>query len=202
MHFKTASIDSIILYFGDTISEKLLDQVQDAYHKLRELNEIIEMTPSYNSLWIHYDLNQHNQQSIKKLILSKLSQNTSTLSSKANKTIEIPTQYNGIDLERVAQHNQLSIKEVINLHTQQSYRVYAIGFMVGFAYLAKLNPRIATPRHATPRSKVPKGAVAIADHQTAIYPQDSAGGWNIIGETDFEDFTSFKVGDYVQFVET
>lgn len=103
-------------------------------------------------------------------------------------------------LSCVAQHNQLTIEEVIQLHTETIYRVYAIGFMVGFAYLAAVNPKIATPRLSTPRAKVPKGSVAIADSQTAIYPQNSAGGWNIIGYTEFEDFERFTVGDQVQFI--
>jgi KipI family sensor histidine kinase inhibitor len=118
-----------------------------------------------------------------------------------NKLIKIPTNYkNNLDLQRVAKHNYLTIDEVIKLHTQTIYRVYAIGFIVGFAYLAKVNPKITTPRLETPRAEVPKGSVAIADNQTAIYPQNSAGGWNIIGHTHFDEFDSFCVGDRVQFV--
>jgi KipI family sensor histidine kinase inhibitor len=107
----------------------------------------------------------------------------------------------GIDLERVARMNSLSTQEVIEKHTQTTYRVYAVGFMVGFAYLAKVDDAIATPRLSSPRDKVPKGSVAIADTQTAIYPQDSAGGWNIIGHTDFEEFERFEVGDSVRFID-
>ena len=72
--------------------------------------------------------------------------------------------------------------------------------MLGFAFLATVNEKIATPRHATHRAKVPKGSVAIADQQTAVYPQDSAGGWNIIGQTEFNAFDQLSVGDSVQFV--
>ena len=103
-------------------------------------------------------------------------------------------------MKRVAEFNHITTEEVIQLHTQTIYRVYAIGFMVGFAFLASVNEKIAIPRLSTPRAKVPKGSVAIADSQTAIYPQDSAGGWNIIGQTAFDDFDQFSVGDSVQFV--
>jgi allophanate hydrolase subunit 1 len=72
--------------------------------------------------------------------------------------------------------------------------------MVGFAYLGTLPTTLITPRLSTPRAKVPKGSVAIADNQTAIYPQQSAGGWNIIGHTDFDDFASFSIGDSVEFI--
>ena len=56
-----------------------------------------------------------------------------------------------------------------------------MGFAPGFAYLGEVDTRIAMPRLATPRHNVPQGAVAIADRQTAIYPSQSPGGWNLIG---------------------
>ena len=48
--------------------------------------------------------------------------------------------------------------------------------------------RISTSRLQTQEKKFLKGSVAIANNQTAIYPQNSAGGWNIIGKTAFEVF--------------
>ncbi len=200
MHFKPASVDSIMLYLGEIISEEILEQVQTTYHQLQGMHGIIEMTPSYNSIWIHYDLQIHNHQNIKERIKERLQKQRDQAPKQKPKLIEIPVTYNGADLERVAGYNHLTIDEVIILHRTQSYRVYAIGFMVGFAYLAQVDPLIATPRLATPRAKVPKGSVAIADRQTAIYPQDSAGGWNIIGETTFDDFEVFEIGDWVRFI--
>ena len=47
---------------------------------------------------------------------------------------------------------------------------------------------LATPRLATPRAKVPAGTLGIADTQTAIYPIDSPGGWNLIGRTPLRLF--------------
>ncbi len=162
---------------------------------------MIEVIPSYNSILIQYDLSLYDYRSIQKAITKQLSIHQNISAAKENKLIRIPTSYDkGLDLERVAQLNQLTVEEVIELHTQTIYRVYAIGFMVGFAFLASVNEKIATPRLSTPRAKVPKGSVAIADSQTAIYPQDSAGGWNIIGQTAFDGFDQFSVGDSVQFV--
>ena len=201
MHFKIASVDSLMLYLGEQISPTLLDQVQSAYHQLQGLKGIIEMTPSYNTLWIHYDLSMYNYASIQQAIITRLQHPINTSNQPSGKLIEIPVQYNGLDLQRVATHHHRSIEEIIALHQAPTYRVYAIGFMVGFAYLAQLDPRIATPRLATPRTKVPKGSVAIADRQTAIYPQDSAGGWNIIGHTDFDAFHTFEIGDRVKFID-
>jgi len=203
MTIETTSYDSVIIYFEQIISEEVLDKVQATYKVLQELEGIIDITPSYSSILIIYDIFTYNDKSIKKAI-TKIVSNPVGLASadeKKSKLINIPTNYkNNLDLQRVATHNNLSIDEVINLHTQTTYRVYTIGFMVGFAYLATLNEKISTPRLETPRKKVPKGSVAIADRQTAIYPQDSAGGWNIIGMTEFNHFDKFSVGDSVRFV--
>ena len=200
MEFKQVSLNASILYFDKTISEEVLNQVQHAFLSLKNVEGIIDITPSYTSLLIEYDtsLQSHTnlEERIKKMVNDPPS-NTTT----QQKHIKIPTDYSrGEDLESVAKYHNLSIEEVIHLHSSTTYRVYAIGFMVGFAYLGTLSPKLFTPRLSTPRAKVPKGAVGIADHQTAIYPQQSAGGWNIIGHTDFDDFASFSIGDSVVFV--
>jgi len=202
MHIETASVDSAILYFKKIISEEVLDHVQHAYLALKTLDHIIDLTPSYNSILIQYDICHYDHLSIKEAVLKQISQYQEKTPERSSKLIEIPVDYSqGIDLERVARMNSLSTQEVIEKHTQTTYRVYAVGFMVGFAYLAKVDDAIATPRLSSPRDKVPKGSVAIADIQTAIYPQDSAGGWNIIGHTDFEEFERFEVGDSVRFID-
>jgi len=201
MNIEIASVDSVMLYFEQIISEEVLDRVQNAYSTLKELEGVIDITPSYSSILIQYDLSLYDYRSIREAITEILSTHQNYTTVKEYKLIEIPTVYDeGLDLERVAKFNHLTVEEVIQLHTQTIYRVYAIGFMPGFAFLATVNAKIATPRLSTPRSKVPKGSVAIADQQTAIYPQDSAGGWNIIGQTEFDAFDQFTVGDRVQFV--
>ena len=201
MRIETASVDSAILYFKEIISEEVLDQVQHAYLALKTLDHIIDLTPSYNSILIQYDMRYYDHLSIKEAVLKQVSEYQENTTEKSSKLIEIPVDYSkGMDLNRVAELHNISTEKVIEKHTQTTYRVYAIGFMVGFAYLAKVDDAIATPRLSSPRDKVPKGSVAIADTQTAIYPQDSAGGWNIIGHTDFEDYEYFEVGDRVRFV--
>jgi len=203
MNIEIVSVDSLMLYFEQRISEEVLDKVQRAYGILKELEAVIDITPSYCSLLIRYDIESYNYQSIQTAIKKRLSHHKNNRVTKQSRLIQIPTRYDesvALDLQRVAKSNHLSIDEVIEGHTKIIYRVYAIGFMVGFAYLAKVDKKIATPRLSTPRAKVPKGSVAIANEQTAIYPQDSAGGWNIIGHTDFDAFETFSIGDRVQFV--
>ena len=200
MRIETVSVDSVMVYMGEVISEKVLDVVQNTYLSLKDMEHIIDLTPSYTSILVQYDIFHYDNVSIKKAIEKQLLTHKTKEITKT-KQIEIPVDYSqGLDLQRVADFHKMSIEEVIAKHTQQTYRVYAIGFMVGFAYLANVDKSIQTPRLDTPRAKVPKGSVAIAETQTAIYPQQSAGGWNIIGHTEFDDYDSFEIGDSVRFI--
>ena len=202
MHIETASVDSLILYFEERICEEVLDKVQHAYHALKKLPHIINLTPSYHSILIEYNIYKFNATSLKDLIEESIASEPGLDTHRQGKLIEIPVDYSkGLDMERITLLHSLTRAEVIAKHTAQTYRVYAIGFMVGFAYLAKVDDAIATPRLGTPRKKVPKGSVAIAETQTAVYPQESAGGWNIIGHTEFDDYASFEIGDSVRFKE-
>lgn len=123
--------------------------------------------------------------------------------------IDVPVCYDrelGPDLEDVAAFGACSIDQVIQLHSSRPYRVYMVGFVPGFAYLAEVDEQIARPRRTTPRTAVPAGSVAIAGGQTGVYPKVTPGGWNIIGRTplkpydpDREEPCVFKVGDDVRF---
>ena len=128
----------------------------------------------------------------------------------SGKKVQLPVYYgkdSGPDLAAVAKAHQLSQKNLIQLHSAQSYLVYAIGFAPGFAYLGFVPEQISTPRLASPRRQVVAGSVGIADRQTAVYPAASPGGWNIIGNCPVPlfDLTAtpimpVAVGDEVQFV--
>ena len=112
----------------------------------------------------------------------------------------------GIDLEDVANTLQMSIAQVVETHTNQTYTVYGIGFLPGFMYLGGLPESLEVPRKESPRLKVEQGSVGLAGKQTGIYPQESPGGWNIIGNCPIPIFNVDKaepcfvdVGDRIQF---
>ena len=98
------------------------------------------------------------------------------------------------------------VDDVIALHSGVTYRVYVVGFVPGFPYMASVDPRLALPRRATPRMRVPAGSVAIAAGQTGIYPSETPGGWHLIGRTHVKPYDDsraepflFKPGDRVRF---
>jgi inhibitor of KinA len=122
---------------------------------------------------------------------------------------DVPVCYGGEygpDLESVAAFAACPSEEVVEMHAAREYRVYLVGFIPGFAYMAEVDPRIAAPRRATPRTAVPAGSVAIAGGQTGVYPAVTPGGWNIIGRTALAPYDAtraepclFKAGDRVRF---
>jgi len=132
-----------------------------------------------------------------------------TIDRSTARVIDVPVCYDadmGPDLEDVAAFGGCSVDEAIELHTSRAYRVYMVGFVPGFAYLAEVDPRIARPRRTVPRTAVPSGSVAIAGGQTGVYPKVTPGGWNIIGRTPVPPYDParadpflFRIGDEVRF---
>ena len=125
------------------------------------------------------------------------------------RTVTLPVLYHpsvAPDLEWLAEHQNLSVDNVIERHSKTPYFAYATGFAPGFCYLGTVDERLTTPRLSTPRANVPAGAVAVADRQTAVYPCASPGGWRLIGAcpTPLFDLHSdpaalLSVGDTVKF---
>ncbi len=208
--FKIASVDSIIIYFADFISKENASIVQYNYILLKNLKNIgiIDITPSYTSILVHYDLNYFTRESIEDFLKQHLSLKIEKEENEG-RAVEVPIYYDlevGFDLQRISDLSGISIEDIIEIHSSTLYSVYTIGFLPGFAYLGEVNPKIATPRLETPRTKIPKGSLGIADNQSAIYPVQSPGGWNIIGRTyldmfdkNLEGFSYLNVGDRVKF---
>ncbi|MBE9398370.1 5-oxoprolinase subunit PxpB [Pontibacterium sp. N1Y112] len=210
MRIEIAGENALIIYFGEDTDPHTSAKVQRAVTILETemADKLIDMVPSYASLLVIYDQLTCDHLEIQAMLQNILTQLESAPQAKGT-LITLPAYYStesGPDLENLAQRANLSIDEVIQIHSQTEYRVYAIGFAPGFAYLGEVDPRIAAPRLSTPRQKVPKGSVAIADQQTAVYPAVSPGGWNLIGLCPTPMFDPNKkptmpvqVGDRIRF---
>ena len=98
--------------------------------------------------------------------------------------VEVPTVYDGPDLEDVASHWGMPVSEVVAVHAAARYRVAFSGFAPGFAYITGLPSELAVPRRSSPRPSVPAGSVALAGTFTGVYPRPSPGGWQLVGRTD------------------
>lgn len=209
--FSVASVDSVIIYFGQEIGESVAKEVRQTFYTLKnaKLEHITEIIPSYTSIMVSYDFLKVSYKQICKEIDEVLEHADEFYSEITTRSISIPVYYGlevGLDLEELSKMKNKSVDEIISLHVNKEYFVYAIGFSPGFPYMGEVDPTLATPRLANPRAKVPKGSVGIADNQTAIYPQLSPGGWQILGrtpiemfDTSYEGFSYLKVGDKVKF---
>lgn len=98
--------------------------------------------------------------------------------------VEIPTVFDGADLESVADLWQVAPDEAVRRLIDTPLTVAFCGFAPGFAYLRGLPGAWAVPRLAAPRPRVPAGAVALAGGYAGIYPSASPGGWQLVGHTD------------------
>ena len=195
MKIKIASENSVILYFSNDISKETSLIVKNAYKILKSKNNkaLIEIVPSYNSILVTYDIFIFDYMGIEKYLNDCLKNIKSEEERDENiiNIINIDVYYGeevGLDLQRISDITKISIDEIIKKHSSKIYDVYAMGFLPGFAFMASVDESISVSRLETPRKKIPKGSVAIANNQTAIYPKDSPGGWNIIGSTTFELF--------------
>lgn len=210
MELHSAGENALILYLGTETSPAVSARVQAAAAAVESVlgDDLVDLVPSYASLLVIYDALRTDHLSVAR----RVRQAVATLevgSQGAGRCVVLPVYYApeaGADLESLAERSALSTDEVIALHSGTEYRVYAIGFAPGFAYLGQVDERIAAPRLATPRQKVPRGAVAIADRQTAVYPAVSPGGWNLIGRCPVRMFDPASdpvmpvaVGDRVRF---
>ncbi len=212
---------AITIDFGNIISIEINDFVINLATQINKQNfkGFIECVPAYSSLTIFYDVfevrNNYGDITNSFQFVAEFLENTiKSLPKSKNsktKTIEIPVSFDkefAIDLEFVAESNNLKSSQVVEIFLSKTYRVFMLGFLPGFAYMGELDGRIATPRKQTPRTKVPKGSVGIAGMQTGIYPLESPGGWQIIGKTEIELFTPNKAkptllqtGDAVKFTK-
>ena len=100
------------------------------------------------------------------------------------RVVELPTTYDGEDLDDVARRWGMTRAEAVATHTGTEFVVAFVGFSPGFAYCTGLAPELAVPRLERPRPKVPAGSVGLAGEYAGVYPAASPGGWRLLGRTD------------------
>ncbi|QUJ66634.1 5-oxoprolinase subunit PxpB [Photobacterium sp. GJ3] len=211
MKISAVNENSVIIYFSDVVTPETAGEIASAVPVIQsQLKEhVVDIIPSYTSILVSFDLVSIGLREFTQRLQHTLSRAKKISRKLEAKTIELPVYYGeevALDADEICEHTGLTFEEVINIHASTTYRVYAIGFAPGFAYLGNTDSRIEIPRKQTPRLKVPAGSLAIADRQTAIYPKQSPGGWQIIGRTpvsliDFEreNLTVFEMGAQVTF---
>lgn len=167
---------------------------------------VVDLVLAYHTVGVFLDPDRIEPAHARELLLSAaVPEGAAGL--KAGRLRIVPVLYDGEDLPDVAERLGLTIAQTIAIHSGTDYYVFAIGFLPGFPYAGDLPaPLAGLPRHSSPRTRVPAGSVAIAGRQTAIYPQESPGGWRLLGRTplkivDLDDgWFPIQAGDRLRFV--
>jgi inhibitor of KinA len=208
--FKVFNEESILIQWNDKVDINLIDSII-SYKNLieQELSEIlIECVQSINSMMVIYNSNKINSEDLINTL-----ENLYSLDLKVGETEKkiwkIPVCYDlsfGIDLEDLSTSNSISIDEIIKLHNSLTYNVLSMGFLPGFLYLGMNDKKLYCERKDKPKLNIKSGSVGIARDQTGIYPQDSPGGWRIIGRSPISFFNVddkspcfAKPGDKIKF---
>ncbi|SDH99161.1 sensor histidine kinase inhibitor, KipI family [Pseudomonas benzenivorans] len=210
IRLEPAGAEALLLVLAEQPDAQLPQRIALLAERIRaELGDgLTDLVPGWTSLLLHYDLTRTDHLQLTERLTPLLERwLAEPLAVPAGRLHEIPIWYAGADLAEVARRCRLSVEQVIELHSASEYRVGAIGFAPGFAYLGELHERLVLPRRATPRTAVPAGSLAIAERQTAVYPQRSPGGWHLLGLCPWRLFDvgreppcPLALGDRVRFV--
>ncbi|WP_299521669.1 5-oxoprolinase subunit PxpB [Winogradskyella sp.] len=202
---------SILIEWPAIIDEDILKNILNFKKKVLKIytKQKVEVIHTYTSILIIYSFTIENVND-KFFELKRLFESQDKDLEVESWVWEIPVYYNdefGIDLDNFSKAKKLSKDDIINHHTSAIYTVFFIGFLPGFLYLGGLNSKLHFDRKTRPNLDVKKGSVAIGGQQTGIYPQDSPGGWHVIGKTPVELFNAslnppckIRPGDKVKFV--
>ena len=170
--------------------------------------EVAEVIPGMTNLLTILEDTPENPQAIVERLLDAW--DNATALDLAGKTHEIPVHYGGehaTDLAALCDFSGLSDREVVRIHHQATYRVFALGSAPGFGYLHGLDARIYMPRKTVPSIRMEKGCVTIGGMQTGVAMLTGPNGWNSIGYADLQMFDPASTtpallapGDIVRFI--
>lgn len=205
---EVVAIDTLMVRLFQRIDEANMPWMLAASQRLSTAfgTHLLDLVPSYTTLMVQFALPPSEARALIAQALEGLQPDAGS----GGRRHEIPVWYHasvGPELPVLAARSGLSEAEVVRVHSERDYPVFALGFAPGFGFMGLVDERLASPRLSTPRKQVAAGSVGIAERQTAAYPAVSPGGWNLIGRTpvrlfdrEREGFSLLQPGDRVRFV--
>jgi KipI family sensor histidine kinase inhibitor len=202
---------AVMVEFEDRIDPAINRQAIDLACAVRKaaIFGVRDVAQTYRSVAVHFDPIRTDYNALTTLLRAEASAIKPVDAGPVEDPIRVPVCYGGRfgpDLSMVAAFAGATETDVVRIHTERTYRVFMLGFVPGFAYMASVDERIAAPRLSTPRAETPLGSVGIAGLQTGVYPASTPGGWRIVGRTPLRPFDLdrrepflFKAGDAVRF---
>ncbi|MQW87878.1 urea amidolyase family protein [Sinorhizobium saheli] len=199
LRFLPAGSDALLVELDDLETAlTLLDALQ-----ADRPDGVTELIPAARTLLVRFDVRLTNRLALADIIARI---DLSKRSSRHGETFEIPVTYDGEDLNDVAELLGWTVEELTRRHTEATYTVAFTGFAPGFAYMTSDDPAFDVPRRKSPRVRIPAGSVALGGKFGGIYPTDSPGGWQLLGQTPLKMWDTSRVraallapGDRVRF---
>ena len=189
------SEQAFLLDFGDEITKEINQNVINIFYYIHNQIQkdnflgLKNCVPSYNKLLLQFNPMKNNKNEIFDFINSI--EITAIDSSISHKEIEIPICYDeefALDIHNVSKKINIDEDTIVKSHLSTNFFVYMIGFMPGLPFMGDLKSNFSVSRLATPRLRVPSRSVGVVEKFCVIYPNESPGGWNIIGRTPIRLF--------------
>ena len=199
--FEPLGEEAVVAVFGHTLDADANERAcrfADAVLAAR-LAYVTDVVPSFVACAVHYrapDVPTGEFQLPQDAVIQRLRRIVGR-TPKAGRSsriepVEIPVCYGGEmgpDLEEAAAACGMAPDELVRLHAgTRGARVFLIGFSPGAPYIGVHDERLSIRRRTSPRKAVPAGSIGIANRQTVIYPEQTPGGWNLIGRTPLRLF--------------
>lgn len=202
---------AVSVQMGDVISLEVNQKVRGLMQNLLDdpVEGIKEMVPTYSSLMIHYRPEVIGFEQLKTEVKKRML-DTQKTEERTGIVKEIPICYEGelgLDVEECARLEDVSVKELIRIHSEHEYYTYMLGFAPGHAYKARFEEPFSFKRRESPRVKIPGRSIVVQTNQSNLIPFPQPCGWNIIGTTpcevcDYSKEDPFLVhaGDWVKYI--
>lgn len=202
---------AVSVQLGNEISLEINQAVRELLIELTEnpIEGITEMVPTYSALMIHYSPQVIRFGKLKDEIQKRLG-SMKKADTQTGIVKEIPICYGGElgpDLEDCAKLEDVSVKELIRMHSEHEYYIYMLGFAPGHAYGARFEEPFGFKRRDTPRVRIAGQSIVVQQNLSNLIPFPQPCGWNILGGTplticDYSKEDPFLVhaGDWVRYI--
>tara|TARA_A100001011_G_scaffold206699_1_gene214865 strand:- start:1096 stop:1791 length:696 start_codon:yes stop_codon:yes gene_type:complete len=164
-----------------SFSEVKTDNFIGLFQILKKNSKIIEVVATDNSMTLFLkETIEHD----KILDIINQSINSNKKNDNKSKTFYLPICFDDSFQDDILNHYEGDLKltrKFKESFLKNKFTLEYYGFLPGFAYFSGLESKLHLPRKKIPSSKIGKGTVAIGGEYVGIYPQDSPGGWNCIG---------------------
>lgn len=235
--FKPGGDRYISVELGDEMSFELNFRVHTLVAAIRAAKApgIIELIPELASLLISYDPDRTSYEAVTRHVSELCATSTGSGDQElASRLYTVPVLYfdpwttecindyrakvqdKTPDPDLVCELNKLAGRDALKrLHSSCEYWVAALGFWPGLCSLMPLDERarLFAPKYNPPRTWTPKGTIGMGGALTCIYPDQTPGGYQLLGRTPMpiwdrdqrlrafkKSLALFKPGDRVRFV--